>query len=179
MTMRSILAAVDQSRHAEAVVSRAAELASLLNCDLTIMTAVGSDPTRIVTIPEEREQVAKLHRELIYKHFPKEISVESKKTDGIVYRRGRQGSRIVSRILVGNPVDMICSCADDLNSDLVVVGSRGLGNAGTLVLGSVSEKVVRKCSHSILVVKGDQLANSDWEAITSGQTHQQRAGVWS
>lgn len=177
--MRSILAAVDQSRHAEGVVSRAVELASLLKCDLTIMTAVGSDPTRIVTIPEEREQVAKFHRELIYKHFPKEISVESKKTDGVVYRGGRAGSRIVSRIVVGNPVDMICSCAEELNSDLVVVGSRGLGNAGALVLGSVSEKVVRKCSHSVLVVKGDQLANSDWEAIPSSQTHQQRAGVWS
>src|ERR1700758_5380770 len=164
LNMRSILAAVDQSRHADAVVSRAVELASLLNCDLTIMSAVGSDPTRIVTIPEEREQVAKLHRELVYRHFTsKDLSVESKKPDEVVYRRGSRGSRIVSKILTGNPVDMICNYADELGVDLVVVGSRGLGNAGTLILGSVSEKVVRKCSHSVLVVKGDQQGSSDWE----------------
>jgi nucleotide-binding universal stress UspA family protein len=176
LDMRSILAAVDQSRHADAVVSRAVELASLLNCDLTIMSAVGSDPTRIVTIPEEREQVAKLHRELVYRHFTsKDLSVESKKPDEVVYRRGSRGSRIVSKILTGNPVDMICNYADELGVDLVVVGSRGLGNAGTLVLGSVSEKVVRKCSHSVLVVKGDQQGGSDWE-ISSSQSHQQRVG---
>jgi len=176
--MRSILAAVDHSRHAETVVSRAVELALLLKCDLTIMTAVGSDPTRIVTIPEEREQVAKLHRELIHNLFSsKDISVESKRADEVVYRHSPEGSRIVSRILTGNPVDMICSCADQLKADLVVLGSRGLGNAGTLVLGSVSEKVVRKCTHSVLVVKGDQIASSDWEAIPSSQKHQQGTGL--
>ena len=175
--MRSILAAIDQSRHAEAVVSRAVELASLLNCDLTIMSAVGSDPTRIVTIPEEREQVAKLHRELIYKHFTsKDLSVESKKPDEVVYRRASKGSRIVSRILTGNPVDMICSYADELGADLVILGNRGIGSVGTLVLGSVSEKVVRKCSHSVLVVKGDQMSSSDWETISSGSGHKNRVG---
>lgn len=177
LTLKSILAAIDQSRHADAVVNRSVELASLFNCDLTIMSAVGSDPTRIVTIPEEREQVGKMHRELIYKHFPsKDLSVESKKPDEVVYRRASKGPRVVSRILTGNPVDMICSYADELKADLVVVGNRGLGSVGSLVLGSVSEKVVRKCSHSVLVVKGDQLGGSDWEAVSSSQSHQQRVG---
>jgi len=177
--MRSILAAVDYSRHAEAVFNQAVELASLLNYDLTIMSAVGSDPTRIITISEEKEQVAKFHRELIYKHFSsKDISVESKKTDEVIYRRG-PGSRIVSKILTGNPVDMICECADELKADLVVVGSRGLGNAGTLVLGSVSEKVVRRCSHSVLVVKGDHTGRSDWEANHHDLNHNHRAGLRS
>lgn len=175
--MRSILAAIDQSRHADGVVSQAIEFASLLNCDLAIMSAVGSDPTRIVTIPEEREQVAKLHRDLIYKHFSsRDLSVESKKPDEVVYRRASQGSRIVSRILTGNPVDMICNYADELKADLVVLGNRGLGSVGTLVLGSVSEKVVRKCSHSVLVVKGYHKAGSDWQAVSSSSSHQQRAG---
>src|SRR5439155_1732714 len=39
----------------------------------------------------------------------------------------------------------------------------------SLVLGSVSERVVHKCTRSVLVVKGERLEGPDWQGLSSGQ----------
>jgi nucleotide-binding universal stress UspA family protein len=53
----------------------------------------------------------------------------------------------------GFPEDEIVRVADDVAADLVVVGSRGLGSMGRLVLGSVSRGVLRECKRPVLVVR--------------------------
>jgi len=77
--------------------------------------------------------------------------------------------RVQSKIFSGNVVDRICECAQEVNADIVLVGSRGLGNIGSLVLGSVSERVVHKCSRSVMVVKGERLDGPDWTAVLPSQ----------
>lgn len=168
--MKNILAAVDQSRHANAVVSRAAQLSLLLHTDLTILSVIAYDPTSFTTVSEERDRLAKFHKDLVYKHFPRDgISQESSSSDGTVYRHNPAGIKIHSMILSGNPADTICSCADQTGADLVIVGNRGLGSTGLVVLGSVSEMVVRKSSRSVLVVKGESINNSDREAVSGAR----------
>jgi nucleotide-binding universal stress UspA family protein len=168
--MRTILAAVDQSHHAHDVISRAAEMAVLLRNDLVIVSVIGSDPMRQSSLVEEQNRFASFHRELIFKHFPENsLSVEPHDGTGGIYRYGTAGVRVQSRILTGNVVDKICACAEEVNADIVLVGSRGLGNIGSLVLGSVSERVVHKCPRSVLVVKGERLEGSGWEGLSSGQ----------
>ncbi len=172
LQMRTILAAVDQSRHADRVIGRAAELASLLRTDLVVVTAMVPDPMKI-SLAEQWNQIARFHRELIFKHFPRDkIAIESNDAKGSVYKYDPVGIRIYLKILPGNPVDTICKCADELNSDLVIVGNRGLGGVGGLVLGSVSERVVHKCSRSVMVVKGETLdrPNLDTPARQSVRT---------
>ena len=168
--MRTILAAVDQSHHAHDVMSRAAELAVVLRNDLVVLSVVSSDPMKQFSIVEEQNRFASLHRELIFKHFPENsLSVEPHDGTGGVYRHGAVGVRIQSRILSGNVVDKICECAEEVNAEIVLVGSRGLGNIGSLVLGSVSERVVHKCTRSVLVVKGERLEGQDWQGLSSSQ----------
>ena len=60
---------------------------------------------------------------------------------------------VVSESVLGQPADVICETAAERKSDLVVVGSRGLGKLQKLVLGSVSDYVVRNCACPVLVVK--------------------------
>jgi nucleotide-binding universal stress UspA family protein len=171
--MRTILAAIDQSRHANAVIARAAELASLLRTDLVVITVLDPDPMKKFNINEERNRIASFHRELIFKHFPKNgIAVESNNATGAVFWYGAAGIRIHSRAMPGSPVESICGLADQLKADLVIVGNRGLSMGG-LVLGSVSEKVVHKCSRSVMVVKGEASNNSDWESILDSQLARQ------
>jgi nucleotide-binding universal stress UspA family protein len=171
--MRTILAAIDQSRHAHAVISRAAELASLLRTELVILTVLDPDPMRKFNLDEERNRIASFHRELIFKHFSKNgIALESNNPTEQVFRYNPAGIRIHSRAFSGNPVESICNLADQLNADLVIVGNRGLSMGG-LVLGSVSEKVVHKCSRSVMVVKGEASNNSDWESILDSQQARQ------
>ncbi len=164
--MRTILAAIDLSHHAHAVVRRAAEMASLLRTDLVVLTVLDPDPMRKSNIDEERNRIAGFQRELIFKHFPKNgLTIESNDSTGTVYKYNGAGIRIHLRTVSGNPVDSICIFADQLKADLIIVGNRGLGGVGGLVLGSVSERVVHKCSRSVMVVKGEDSGNSDWESI--------------
>lgn len=166
--MRTILAAVDQSHHAHDVMNRAAELAVLLRNNLVVLSVVSSDPMKQSSIVEEQNRFASFHRELIFKHFPEDsLSIEPHDGTGGVYKYGNAGVRVQSRILAGNVVDMICGCAEEVNADIVLLGSRGLGNIGSLVLGSVSERVVHKCPRSVLVVKGERLDTPEWEGLSA------------
>ena len=169
--MRSILAAVDKSHWAYAVLSRALGLSRLLNSELTILSVVNSNPMAKTSIRDEVEKLTNFHRELVFKHFPANaVKMESNPGRGTLYRCGPDGElRIQSRIENGDPVDRICRCAEEINADLVVVGNRGLGNVGTLVLGSVSEKVVRKSARTVMVVKDAASDSSDWEKIGGSQ----------
>ncbi len=176
--MRTILAAVDQSHHAHDVMSRAAELAGLLRADLIVLSVISSDPMKQFNIIEEQNRFATFHRELIFKHFPSNsLAVEPHDGNGGVYRYSTVGVRVQSRILSGNVVDKICACAQEVNADLVIVGSRGLGNIGSLVLGSVSQQVVHKSSRSVLVVKGEKMGGLEQEGITGADTNRQGLSV--
>jgi len=173
--MRKILAAIDQSHHAHSVVSRAAELASLLREDLVMLTVLDPDPMRKFNMDEERNRISGFQRELIFKHFSKNgLTVESNDSSGAVYLYKPAGIRIHLKCMPGNPVDSICTFADQVNADLVIVGNRGLGGVGGLVLGSVSERVVHKCTRTVMVVKGETLEKSDWEPILDSQGSHQR-----
>jgi len=52
----------------------------------------------------------------------------------------------------GSPARAVVEAAAELDVDLVVVGSRGLGGLRGLVLGSVSRQVVERAQHVVIVV---------------------------
>lgn len=66
------------------------------------------------------------------------------------------------RIVEGAPGPMICQVAQDMDDvDVVVVGSHGHGFIKRVVIGSVSEYVVRHCEKPVLVVRhNDHTTNS-------------------
>lgn len=49
--------------------------------------------------------------------------------------------RVTSELRAGDPAEEIVRCAEENDADCIVIGSRGLGNFGSLLLGSVSHKV--------------------------------------
>jgi nucleotide-binding universal stress UspA family protein len=53
----------------------------------------------------------------------------------------------------GFPADRVCAVAREMGADLVAVGSRGLGGLASLLLGSVSERIVDRCHVPVLVVR--------------------------
>jgi nucleotide-binding universal stress UspA family protein len=64
---------------------------------------------------------------------------------------------IESRILHGDPAKKIVKYADEINADLIIIGSRGRGRLASALLGSVAEHVARHSKCSILIVKQQQL----------------------
>ena len=58
-----------------------------------------------------------------------------------------------SKILHGDPASKIVKYADEIDADLIVMGSKGQGKLASVFLGSVSKHVVNNSKHSVLVVK--------------------------
>jgi nucleotide-binding universal stress UspA family protein len=66
---------------------------------------------------------------------------------------GGEIGHVERSVVVGHPAAEILAAAKEPGVDLLVVGARGLGLLGRLVLGSVSERVVHHAPCSVLVVK--------------------------
>lgn len=56
-------------------------------------------------------------------------------------------------VLNGNPSQMILEFVKENDSDLIIMGSRGLSGLKELYLGSVSHHVVQKATCPVLIVK--------------------------
>ena len=56
-------------------------------------------------------------------------------------------------VLLGDPATVIASYADKQRCDMVVMGTRGLGPVGGLVLGSVASKVIHLVKVPVTLVK--------------------------
>jgi nucleotide-binding universal stress UspA family protein len=63
---------------------------------------------------------------------------------------GVDADRIVE---VGDPASAICEIAERIGADVIVIGSHGRGFVQRVVLGSVSEHVVRHAPCPVLVVR--------------------------
>jgi nucleotide-binding universal stress UspA family protein len=63
------------------------------------------------------------------------------------------GIPATSTVLVGDPAAEIVTHADSIGADLIVIGSRGLGALGRLLLGSVSRGVLRESRRPVIVVR--------------------------
>lgn len=66
--------------------------------------------------------------------------------------RGKVGS-LESSVVVGRPAQEITLASREPGVDLVVVGARGLGGVQRLVLGSVSDRLLRHADCPVLIVK--------------------------
>jgi nucleotide-binding universal stress UspA family protein len=63
------------------------------------------------------------------------------------------GIAVARTTLQGRPAEVIVAAAQPPDADLIVVGARGLGGFGRLLLGSVSENVLRAARCPVLIVK--------------------------
>lgn len=83
------------------------------------------------------------------------ISKEGEDALGYVVTRAREkGVNLTTRIVRGYPADEIMKVAKDENVDLIIVGSLGRTGIERMLMGSVSEAVVRHAPCPVLVVRG-------------------------
>ncbi|TSA16958.1 MAG: universal stress protein [Nitrosopumilales archaeon] len=138
---KKIVVAVDTSDYAEQVMKAAYDVAENLNADVEIVTVIetvefaSEGELDVGQIEAEEKEVAEYQKKLIDTCF--------------------SGSTLLveSAILHGNPAKKICEFANRTNASIVVIGTRGFGKLQSKLLGSVSEKVIKNCHCSVLMVR--------------------------
>jgi nucleotide-binding universal stress UspA family protein len=79
----------------------------------------------------------------------------------LVQRGRREGVRVTFLVWEGDPGDSILEAARAEAADMIVLGSHGRGPIGRLLLGSVSQHVVRHADVPVVVVPHDADAIAD------------------
>jgi nucleotide-binding universal stress UspA family protein len=69
-----------------------------------------------------------------------------------------RGWTIDQRVVLGRPASVILDVANEVDTDLIVLGSRGHGPLQSLLLGSVSAEVADLARQSVLVARGGRPA---------------------
>ena len=141
---RPILVATDLSAHARHAADRAARIAHETSAPLTLMHVMPGG-----TLQELRQWLGTGH------------ALEQQLRDDAQRQLDQltaelQTSRRVSaqaRLAVGSALDEIGREAEAMDAALVVLGARGAGFMRRLVLGSTSERLLRRTTRPLLVVR--------------------------
>jgi nucleotide-binding universal stress UspA family protein len=65
----------------------------------------------------------------------------------------KSGFRTSKKIVRGDPRSVLLDCAEKCKADLIVVGSHGLKGLNRMLMGSISEAVIRHAPCSVQVVR--------------------------
>ncbi|MWV41208.1 universal stress protein [Natrialba sp. INN-245] len=145
-----ILVPTDGSDHADAAAETAIDLAATLNASVDVLCVVEVGPLGSISLPGERGSAEEILGERA-RGFVDEIAERARARDVTVATEVREGI----------PVREILEYAGEIDADVVVMGSRGRGGIGRMMLGSVTEGVTRHSERDVLVVGGEATALSE------------------
>jgi nucleotide-binding universal stress UspA family protein len=144
MVMNKVLIAVDGSPTAESALGIARELLAGKQVTIMVLHVIpqhtvfgrgGAGPAETYNLSEVRAASEALV----------EKSASTLRETGL-------GASIQTRVVEGDPAEMILTFAEELDADLIVLGSRGLTAARRFLVGSVSTRVATHASCAVLVV---------------------------
>ena len=136
-----VLLSVDGSEHALHAARIAADLARAMNSkDFRIVVAYDFIPPYL---GEPNMQSA------INARLEEAKAIVKKAMDAV----GQIPCEIHTELIEGSPAEVIIQVAAIRKSDVIVMGSRGLGTLAGLLLGSTSQKVVAHAPCPVLVVR--------------------------
>lgn len=138
--IRKILLATDLSHVSDVATDLAFDLAHRVGASLLVVSVIdphelrlpgGRFLARIDQVRERRETAAQ----------------------ELVQRGRRAGVAVTFLVWDGDPAESIVEAASSEGADLVIVGSHGRGALGRMLLGSVSDQVVRNAPCPVLVAR--------------------------
>jgi nucleotide-binding universal stress UspA family protein len=142
--LKTILAATDFSAHARHAADRAARLAHETGARLTLLHAVSGS-----ALAELRQWLGAGHAGEQHLIAETRHGLEQAAADLAAARR----VAVHTHLGTGAAADCIGQQADALNADLLVLGARGSGFLRRLVLGTTAERLLRRTTRPLLVVR--------------------------
>lgn len=157
-----ILVAIDNREHGEIIVDRAIALAKLASAKIFLLNVASPFDSRYpnpgyIGVHGFHPTMHSDSIEYYMEHW------ETLKAEGLeLLEKFRSqvenaGLEVESRLVIGNPGQMICNFAKHNDIDLIVMGRRGRSGISEILLGSVSNYVVHHAPCSVLTVQGQDL----------------------
>ncbi|NWK54919.1 universal stress protein [Verrucomicrobiaceae bacterium N1E253] len=142
--MKTIVAGIDFSDASKPVLEAATKLARALGEGLHLVHVVEAEPTYAAYgfSPDEFPAMQEVQQESVERAERKLTSIASE-----IDIKG-----IETAVLQGQALHSILEYAEEVDADLLVLGSHGHGFLGSLLLGSVAEGCVRKAKFPSLIV---------------------------
>jgi nucleotide-binding universal stress UspA family protein len=134
-----ILLAYDGFQHSKHALEESAELAAKGRAAVTILSVVPETDARGSKSGGHRWLAPHAHQDVAVAH-------------GYLRERGIEAEM---KIAYGDPTEEVSKAASEGGYDLLVVGSRGRGALGELVLGSVSQRLVDDAPCPVLIAGKD------------------------
>ena len=142
----SIVVGTDGSETANEAVRQATELAKAVGSSIELVSAY--EPVSSARLREEAQQVPK---DLEWMVNPREDVDATLKA--AAEQIGGAGVDVHTHAREGDPADAILDVAEERNSDLIIVGNKGMTGAKRFLLGSVPNKVSHHAPCSVLIIR--------------------------
>lgn len=139
---KKILLAMDVSPHAEEALKYARDLALRDDAQVIVVHAVPHLPAVQGVGAREWQHLVACN-----------IEAGQQVTDQVAADLQDRGLDVIVEVLEGPPSDAILRVAEVRHCDLIVMGSRGRGGLASLLLGSVSHRVLAHAHVPVLVVR--------------------------
>jgi nucleotide-binding universal stress UspA family protein len=141
--MHNIVVPVDGSEHANRAAQFAAKLAGDANAALTLVHVYDPPTASLMGLEaKSREEIDAIRTADAQASF-----------DAAQAAIGFTEASITTHALLGHPAPEIIRFAEDCGADLVVMGNRGRSELRGLLLGSVSEQVMRRATCPVTIVR--------------------------
>ena len=146
MPYKKILLATDGSDHALHAATQTAALAKDMGAEVEVLSVAVIHPSYgglhmgAAAVQGEESEVEQA------------AAMAARDTAAVLLEQGVE-ARTVVVLAMSNPAHAICEEADDFGADLIVIGSRGLGRTGTLLMGSTSQQVLHCSKLPVLAVR--------------------------
>jgi len=140
--MNKILVAVDGSDQSKLAVKWAATIAGATDASLTLFNVYKLTTTESMELSKlNNGEIAERMQSYGEENFAKVLDVIP---DGVDYD---------TKVVMGQPSEEILDAAEYDGYDHIVMGSRGLSVLEELLLGSVSEKVIRRAHCAVTIIR--------------------------
>jgi len=138
-----LLVGVDLSESTEKILKKAEEVAKALSAKVWLLH---------VAMPEPDFVGFEVGPQTVRDSISKEFHEEHCHIQNLADRLRKAGLDTTALLIQGSTAETILNEASKLNIDMIVVGSHGRGAMYQLLVGSVSEGVLRKSACPILVI---------------------------
>jgi nucleotide-binding universal stress UspA family protein len=133
--IQKILLAVSGLGHAEEMLKNLKEMPSFQGAEVTVLHVVTPQSTAAVMTDKWEEGGKILAKAIQYLNL--------------------DPSQVSSILRQGDPKDVVCQVADEMEADLIIMGSRGMKRLQSILSNSVSQYVFQLSSRPMLLVKDD------------------------